>query len=104
MQSHLPAWLNPQYRSLARGNTLVWMSLILAILLSHFPHTRPSLLIALPLFSAIAGTADTVRCLQKRWSFYHGGVLLCLYGDLMSLSLILFLLIYPYTHALSSLN
>ena len=104
MQSRLPPWLNPQNRSLARGNLFVWLSLIFAILLSRFPHTRPSLFIALPLFSAIAGTADTVRCLQKRWSFYHGGVLLCLYGDLMALSLILFLLIYPYTHTLSSLN
>ena len=45
---------------------------------------------------AILGTADTVRCMQRRWNFYHGGVVLCIYMDLMALCLILFLLLYPY--------
>jgi hypothetical protein len=34
--------------------------------------------------------------MRKRWSFYHGGVLLCLYMDLMAICLILFFLFYPY--------
>ena len=45
---------------------------------------------------AIAGTIDTIRCMQRRWSFYHGGVLLLIYMDLMAVCLILFLLLYPY--------
>jgi len=34
--------------------------------------------------------------MQPRWNFYHGGVLLCIYMDLLAISLILFLLFSPY--------
>ena len=34
--------------------------------------------------------------MQRRWSFYHGGVILCLYMDLMAITLVLFFLLYPY--------
>ena len=51
---------------------------------------------ALPALGALVGTADTLRCLRPRWSFYHAGVILCVYMDLMALSLVLFLLFYPY--------
>ena len=53
-------------------------------------------LVAADVQGYILGTADTVRCIQRRWSFYHGGVLLCLYMDLMAITLVLFLLLYPY--------
>ncbi len=43
----------------------------------------------------MAGTLDTLRCMQTRWSWYHGGVLLCAYMDLMVVCLILFFLLYP---------
>jgi hypothetical protein len=39
--------------------------------------------------------------MRKRWSFYHGGVLLCLYMDLLAITLILFFLLYPYLITLS---
>lgn len=48
-----------------------------------------------PLVCAIAGTADTTRCMQKRWNWYHGGVVLCLYTDLMAIGMITFFLLYP---------
>jgi hypothetical protein len=67
-----------------------------ALLLSHFPHNHPTPLIVLPALVAILGMLDTVRCMQPRWNFYHGGVLLCIYMDLMAICLILFLLLYPY--------
>jgi len=102
MQARLPKIFNPRHRSLTRANILVFASLFIAILLSGFPHTRATLLLLFPTLLALAGTADTVRCMQKRWSFYHAGVLLCVYMDLMALSLILFFLIYPYTHLLTS--
>ncbi len=92
----LPSTLNPRLRSLLRGNTIVLASLALATLLSGAPHLRAAPLVVLPLLGAIAGTADTVRCLQRRWSWYHGGVLLCLYMDLMAITLVLFFLLYPY--------
>jgi hypothetical protein len=91
-----PSILNPRRRSLVRGNIIVLGSLALATLLSGAPHLHATPLLVLPLLGCMLGTADTVRCLQRRWSFYHGGVLLCLYMDLMAITLVLFLLLYPY--------
>jgi len=91
-----PALLNPRLRSLARGNTIVLASLAVATPMSGFPHLRANPLLALPALVCLVGTADTVRCMRKRWSFYHGGVLLCLYMDLLAITLILFFLLYPY--------
>jgi hypothetical protein len=101
-QRHMPDILNPRHRSLVRGNILVWGSILLAVLISDFPNTRPSALQIFPTLLAFAGTADTVRCIRKRWSFYHAGVLLCIYMDLMAICVILFLLIYPYAHFLAA--
>jgi hypothetical protein len=90
--------LNPRKRSLLRGCLLVLLSLGIALAISGFPDIRPDPYLVLPVLVAIAGTADTVRCMQRRWSFYHGGVLLLIYMDLMALCMILFLLLYPYAH------
>jgi len=98
----LPRPLNPRNRSLLRGNLLVLTGLGTAILISGFPQARPTLLPVFPALAAIAGTADTVRCMQRRWSLYHGGVLLLIYMDLMALCMILFLLLYPYAQWLVS--
>ena len=92
----IPALFNPRVRSLVRGSAIVLVSLAIATPMSGFPHLRANPLLVLPALLCIVGTADTVRCMQKRWSFYHGGVLLCLYMDLMAISLILFFLLYPY--------
>ena len=89
---------NPRKRSLLRGCLLVLLSLVTAIMISGFPTIHPTPFLVLPAFAAIAGTADTVRCMQRRWSLYHGGVLLLIYMDLMALCMILFLLLYPYAH------
>ncbi len=94
--------LNPRSRSLLRGSTLVLSSLGIALLISHFPQNRPTPLLLLPLVAAIAGTIDTIRCIQPRWSFYHGGVILSIYMDIMALCLILFLLLYPYARWITS--
>jgi hypothetical protein len=98
----LPSPFNPRKRSLLRGNLLVLASLAAAIYLSDFPRSRTAPLIVLPALAAIAGTADTVRCMQRRWSLYHGGVLLLIYMDLMALCMILFLLLYPYAGWITS--
>jgi len=96
--------LNPRTKSLIRGNVLVLLSLGIALLLSDFPHNRANPFLILPALAAIFGTVDTVRCMQRRWSFYHGGVLLCIYMDLMALCMILFFLFYPYTRWIASSN
>jgi CO dehydrogenase/acetyl-CoA synthase gamma subunit (corrinoid Fe-S protein) len=40
------------------------------------------------------GMAETARCLNRRWSLYHAGVLILLYTDLMILVMVLFLWLY----------
>ena len=91
-----PAVFNPRSHSLLRSSLIVFASVALATLLSRFPHIHATSWLVLPFFVCVVGTADTVRCLQKRWSFYHGGVMLCLYMDLLAITLILFFLFYPY--------
>ncbi len=91
----IPAFFNPRLRSLLRANIVVLSCLAVAFPLSHFPHLRVSYWLALPLLGATLGTVDTLRCMRTRWDFYHGGVILCAYMDLMVLTLVLFLLLYP---------
>ncbi len=83
-------------RSLLRGNLLVLGSFFASFLLSGFPHSRATLLLLIPAVLAFIGLADTVRCMQTPWGFYHGGVLLLLLMDMMAICMILFFLLYPY--------
>jgi hypothetical protein len=90
------AVFNPHRRSLLRGNLLVLVSFAAAVRLSDFPRSRATLLLVIPAFLALLGTLDTARCMQPRWNFYHGGVVLCIYMDMMAMLLILFFLLSPY--------
>lgn len=90
--------LDLRRHSLIRGNFLVLASLTVAVWLADVPNNRATLLLLIPLFSGAAGTVETARCMRKRWNFYHGGVLLCLYMDVMALAIMTFLLVYPYWH------
>ena len=92
----ISALLNLRQCSLVRSNLLVLASLAAAFRLADFPHNRPTLLLLFPALLALLGTVDTMRCIRKRWSLYHGGVLLCIYMDLMAVALILLFLLYPY--------
>ncbi len=94
--AQIPAFFSLRAKSLPRANTIVLSSLAAATMISHAPHLRPSLWLMLPFLTGLLGTADTIRCMKKRWSFYHGGVLLCIYMDLMAITLVLFFLLYPY--------
>ena len=93
--SALRAAFDWRQRSLVRANLLVLISLLVAFRLSDFPRNRASGWIVLPLLLAMAGTADTLRCMRTRWNWYHGGVVLCAYMDLMAVCMILFFLVYP---------
>jgi hypothetical protein len=88
---------NPHKTSVLRGSALVLLSLGAAYLLSGFPNDRRTPLLVLPACIAIIGGADTLRCMSRpQWDLFHAGVLLCLYMDLLSICLILFLLLDPY--------
>ena len=97
-----PNIFNPRAHSLLRGSALVLISLGAALVLSDFPRNRATPLLIFPALIAATGTADTVRCMRSRWSFYHGGVLLLVYMDLMALCMILFFLLYPYAGWITS--
>ena len=98
----VPLILDLRQKSLVRANLLVFGSFVWAIFLSDFPRNRATLWLVFPTFFILAGTADTVRCIRRRWSFYHAGVIFCIYMDLMADSMVLFFLLYPYTHILSA--
>ena len=49
----------------------------------------------LALLVAAWGMAETARCLRRKWSLYHAGVLILLYTDLMILAGIVVLLAVP---------
>jgi hypothetical protein len=102
MAPNRPGILDLRRHSLLRGNLLVLTSFAVAVLLSDFPHGRATPLLILPAIVAIVGTGETVRCMRKRWDYYHAGVILCIYMDLMAVIMILFFLVYPYGHFLAS--
>lgn len=87
-------------KSLARGTVVTLGSLWISLRLVGFPDMRPSPWLIVPLLLTCAATWDHTRCLQKRWSFYHGGVILLIYVDLMVLLSIAFLLVAPYSSLL----
>jgi hypothetical protein len=97
----IPRILNPHYRSLLRGTVLVLLSLGIAVLLSGFPNSRANPYLILPALVAIVGTIDHIRCMATKWSWYHGGVILMVYMDLMAIGMILFFLLYPYAQWLT---
>lgn len=102
LPTQLQRLLDPKQKSLLRGNLLVVLSLVVALVISDFPNNRPNLFLILPMFTAVIGTADTVRNMRRVYSFYHGGVIFCIYMDLMALAMIAFFLFYPYSHFLAS--
>ena len=85
-------------KSLARGILLSLGAFCGGLLLAGFPHIEAlhgSPWQVLPLVIALWGMGETARCLHRRWSLYHAGVLLLLYADLMILAMIVFLVAYP---------
>lgn len=78
-------------KSLLRGIVLSLGAFLAGLLLAGFPHIERlhgSRWEILALLAAAWGMAETGRCLRRRWSFYHAGVLLLLYADLMIMLMI----------------
>src|SRR5580658_385682 len=84
-------------KSLLRGILLSLGALVAALRLEGFPstddlHASPWQFLAVPI--ACWGMFDTVRCLRRKWSLYHAGVIILLYSELMILALTLFFWLY----------
>jgi hypothetical protein len=85
-------------KSLVRGVALSLGAFVASLLLAGFPHIEnlhSSRWQLITLVAALWGMADTARCLHRRWSLYHAGVMLLLYADLMILTMVVFLVAYP---------
>lgn len=84
-------------KSLPRAIALALCAFLASLRLAGFPHIEnlhgsPWQFVCL--LAGAWGMAETARCLRRRWSLYHAGVLLLLYADLMILALIVFLVAY----------
>jgi hypothetical protein len=84
-------------KSLARGILLSVGSFAASLRLAGFPrverlHGSDWQMAAL--LAAAWGMAETARCLQRKWSLYHAGVLILLYADLIILAAIAALLAF----------
>ena len=55
-------------------------------------HASPWQILAVPV--ACWGLFETARCLRRKWSFYHAGVVILLYSELMILALAIFFWLY----------
>ncbi len=85
-------------KSLLRGILLALGALAACLLLAGFPYVNAlhaSYWQILPALAAFWSMIETARCLDRRWSLYHAGVLILLYSELMILILVVFLWLYP---------
>jgi hypothetical protein len=91
----LPLIFRLRQRSLVRGMALSLGAFIAGLRLAGFPHVEHihgSNWELAALLAAGWGMAETARCLQRKWSLYHAGVLILLYSDLLILMAIVALL------------
>jgi hypothetical protein len=88
--------LRLRQKSILRGIVLSVGAFVGSLLLAGFPHVQNlhgTDWQYLPLLVALWGMAETARCLRRRWSFYHAGVMILLYSDLIILAVIAALLV-----------
>jgi hypothetical protein len=52
-----------------------------------------SAVLPLAVILSMVGMVDTARNMRERWDFYHAGVLLMLYADLMTIAMLIFMTI-----------
>jgi hypothetical protein len=84
--------------SLVRGTVLPMAAFVLSLRLGGFPDINAlhsSRWQAVPAFMTFAGMVELARCLERRWSLYHAGVLILLYTCLMILAMSVFLFFFP---------
>lgn len=85
-------------KSLLRGVGICLVAFATSLRLAGFPvienlQRSPWQIVLIPV--VCWGMVDTFRCLGKRWSLYHAGVLILLYSELMILAAVVTLWIYP---------
>jgi hypothetical protein len=89
---------NLRRRSLVRGVGLSLGAWAASMRLAGFPdgnHLHSSVWQFLPVLAAACGMVETARCMGRKWSLYHAGVLILLYSELMILVMVVFFWVYP---------
>ncbi|MGA8041346.1 MAG: permease [Terracidiphilus sp.] len=92
-----PSFFILRRKSIVRALVLSLGAFALSLRLAGFPHIENlhgSHWQVLALVIGLCGMAETARCLSRRWSLYHAGILLLLYANLMILAMIIFLVAY----------
>jgi hypothetical protein len=84
--------------SLLRGLVLALAAFLASLRLGGFPdinalHSSRWQILAATV--AFWGMVETARCLDKRWTLHHAGVMLLLCTDLMILAMTVVLFLYP---------
>lgn len=84
-------------RSALRAVLLALCAFVATMRVAGFPrvhalHSSPWQIA--PILVACWALAETFRCLQRRWSLYHAGIVLLLYSDLMILAMAMVLWLY----------
>jgi CO dehydrogenase/acetyl-CoA synthase gamma subunit (corrinoid Fe-S protein) len=85
-------------KSLPRAIVLSLGAFFLSLRLAGFPYIETlhsSHWQILALLAAAWGMAETARCLQRKWTLYHAGIMILLYADLMIMATIVVLLAVP---------
>jgi hypothetical protein len=87
-----------RHRSLPRAILLALGTFAASLRLAGFPditrlHGSPWQFLCV--LTACWALVEIARCLERKWSLYHAGVLLLMYTGLMILALALFLWLYP---------
>lgn len=85
-------------RSIVRAIALSLGAFAASLRLAGFPHIEDlhgSRWQIAALMVAVWGMAETARCIGRKWSLYHAGILLLLYANLMIIAMIVFLVFYP---------
>jgi hypothetical protein len=93
---HLLSIFRLRQKSLVRAILLSVGAFAASLRLAGFPHIEnlhASHWQILALLVAIWGMAETARCIRRKWSLYHAGVLILLYTDLMILASIVVMLV-----------
>ena len=88
------AILHLRERSLPRGVAFSLAAFVVSLRLAGFPNAdnlHGSHWQIVTLMAALWGMVETARCIRRRWSFYHAGVLILLYTELMILTMTAFL-------------
>lgn len=83
--------------SLVRGIALSLGALATTMLLAGWPdldkpHETSWQIV--PVLLSLWGLAETGRCLKRKWSLYHAGVLILIYSSLMILACAVFFWLY----------